>query len=99
MTRKRFIKLLMSRGYSRNEASNIAADTRSCGMGYSNAYKAEQVALAARIKLKEIDITAVCDAIRNIVDMATKVACAISKAVGAFAETYRAEMEVINENN
>lgn len=38
MTRKRFIKLLMSRGYSRNEADLIASAAVSGGRDYEHAY-------------------------------------------------------------
>ena len=38
MTRKRFIKLLMSKGYSRNEAVKIAADYNSRNIPYETAY-------------------------------------------------------------
>ena len=101
MTRKRFVKLLMAEGYSRNKACKIAADAWRNGLTYSSAYKAEQGFLAAKINLEKINlekinVDAMCDAIRQIVDVATKVALAISKAVGAFAEAYRAEMEAVN---
>lgn len=36
MTRKRFVKLLMSYGYSRNEAIVEAAEVRRCGFTYEN---------------------------------------------------------------
>ena len=93
MTRKRFIKLLMSRGYSRNEANTLAADARRCGMKYSNAYMAESAMRAAKINLKDIDFTAVCDAAIKVAEAATKVASAIAKAAYAFAKTYQEEME------
>ena len=38
MTRKRFIKLLMSRGYSRNEATTMALIAVGCGYTYDVAY-------------------------------------------------------------
>lgn len=94
MARKRFIKLLMSEGYSRNEANSIAADARISGLAYSTAYKAEQVAHDARINLKDIDIGAVCDAIRKVAEAAMKAASALVAAFGAFSETFNKEMEV-----
>lgn len=95
MTRKRFVKLLMADGYSRNEANTLAAYARS--YGYSKVYKAELVMRAAKIKLNNIDITAVCDAIRNIAEVVQKAASAFAKAAVAFAKTYTAEMEANNE--
>lgn len=41
MTRKRFIKLLMSHGISRNEAVKIAADYNSRNIPYKTAYVKE----------------------------------------------------------
>ena len=38
MTRKRFIKLLMSEGYSRNEAVDYACTFRRSGLSYSRMY-------------------------------------------------------------
>ena len=93
MTRKRFIKLLMADGYSRNDANTLAADARSYGMMYSNAYNLEHKLAGAKLDLKKVNIDAMVDAIRNIVDVASQVATAIYKAVCAFAATYQAEME------
>lgn len=44
MTRKRFIKLLMSHGISRNKAVEIAADYNSRNVPYKKAYKATGLA-------------------------------------------------------
>lgn len=38
MTRKRLVKLLMSEGYSRNEANSLAAETRETGIPYECMY-------------------------------------------------------------
>lgn len=38
MTRKRFIKLLMSKGYSRNEAVDYVNTSRSPGLSYCSMY-------------------------------------------------------------
>lgn len=92
MTRKRFVKLLMADGYSRNAANTAAMIARSRGIEYGTAYKANEIGL----KLDAAGVDALCNAVKNIVDIATKVAWAISKAVCAFAETYTKEMEKIN---
>lgn len=97
MTRKRFIKLLMAEGYSRNEANTIATDARNCGLDYKTTYKAESAICAAKLNLKNINISALCDAIGKIVDSAWKVSLAISKAMVAFAKTYQEEMEANHE--
>ena len=97
MTRKRFVKLLMADGFSRNEANIVSTAARNSGIDYKPAYKAEMALSATKSSLKNVDISAVCDAIRSVADMAIKVASATAKAVSAFAETYMAEMEANNE--
>lgn len=47
MTRKRFVKLLMSMGYSRNEANSTAIHARHCGKTYEQMY--------INIRLEEIN--------------------------------------------
>lgn len=97
MTRKRFVKLLMADGYSRNKANIVATAARNSGIGYKPAYKAEMALSATKLSLKNVDISAVCDAIRSVADIAIKVASAMAKAVAAFAETYTKEMEANHE--
>ena len=96
MTRKRFVKLLMADGYSRNEANKLATDVQYCGLSYSTAYRTESDMRGAIIKFKNIGFTAGRDAFRNIAEAAVKVVSAIAKAANAFAETYTAEMEALN---
>ena len=96
MTRKRFVKLLMADGYSRNEANTAAAYARNSGIKYSTAYPAVSAAQPLRIKFDDATIEAVCYAVRSVADMAIKVASAMAKAVAAFAEVYTKEMEAIN---
>ena len=43
MTRKRFVKLLMSRGYTRNEANSKAQAAVSAGVTYDSGYFAVQI--------------------------------------------------------
>ena len=93
MTRKRFVKLLMADGYSRNEANTVAAKARICGMRYSTAYSMRRLRIP-QIKLATANFDAFCEAVRNLADTALKVGVAISKAATAFAETYTKEMEV-----
>ena len=90
MTRKRFVKLLMSAGYDRNEANAHAADARRCWMQYS-------AACAVYSKMAEIDITAFCDSVRSIVITAARVAAALSNAAVAFAKAYQETMEASHE--
>lgn len=97
MTRKRFVKLLMADGYSRNEANIVATAARNCGFDYKPAYKAEIDFSAAKLSLKNVDTSAICDVIRNFVELVADVASAVAKAAGAFVEVYTKEMEANNE--
>lgn len=97
MTRKRFVKMLMAEGYSRNEANIVATAARNSGIDYKLAYKAERDLSAAKLSLKNVDISAICYAIGKIAEAAIKVASAMAKAVAAFAETYTKEMEANHE--
>ena len=47
MKRKRFVKLLMSRGYCRNDANNIANNVLKSNITYKQAYK--NVFLASKV--------------------------------------------------
>ena len=79
MTRKRFIKLLMSHDISRNEAVEIAADYNSRNIPYATAYVRETRKLMPCItidtgKLKQ-GVAAAGAAFRNL-------ASAINRALG-----------------
>lgn len=93
MTRKRFVKLLMADGYSRNSANNIAAAARNDGMKYSAAYSAEKATKAALKKLSCAAISTICDAIPALVDAVQKVACAAAEAVEAFTKAFQKSLE------
>lgn len=97
MTRKRFVKLLMAAGYDRNEANAIAADARSRGIEYNKVYIAANGILTAGIKWNGVDIDAVCDGFRKIVDAAQKVAQAVCNAAAAFTKAFLETMEATNE--
>lgn len=97
MTRKRFIKLLMAKGYSRNEANTAAKQCQTSRIEYRKAHTAIKACDVARIKFTTINIDAVCDAIRKIVDVVQKMAVAIGKAVTAFATVLTEEMEKSND--
>lgn len=43
MTRKRYIKLLMSHGVSRNQANNAALFVVLCGTSYAKDYKVSEI--------------------------------------------------------
>lgn len=48
MTRKRFIKLMMGMGYSRNEVNELAARARRYGMSYADRWRHERIKVFSR---------------------------------------------------
>lgn len=57
MSRKRFIKLLMSYGVSRNEAVKIAADYNRRNISYERAYEKYKNLMAVRLFSKRMSST------------------------------------------
>lgn len=86
MTRKRFIKLLMASGHSRDKANEIAALARDARITYETAYRATQKSVQAQIEAAVAAINATYEA-------AVKVCTSLVKTLHAFSETFRAEME------
>lgn len=103
MTRKRFIKLLMAEGYSRNEANELAMDVDE-GFSYDELYcihcaMPQIIDIIGRIKPAiEALVKGICEVIPTVVQIITEmlpVAVEAAKKLKATAE----ELEVINENN
>lgn len=88
MTRKRFVKLLMAKGRSRNDANAIAEIARKKGVSYQTAINAVHPALA---------VAKIADAIRGITedwcDMISHGAEALSRGITAFVETFNDAMQ------
>lgn len=81
MTRKRFVKLLMSRGYSRNEANQAALTAISGGHTYEGVY------FAVRVNDGDPEaVEAVRKACERIAEAAALVSRAIMEAVKMVAE-------------
>lgn len=81
MTRKRFVKLLMSKGYSRNGANAIAKAVQHLGTPYENEY----------IKLVPIHynlFVAIQEALDNIKDSFQQVGKAVTNALAAITVCY-----------
>lgn len=79
MTRKRFVKLLMSRGYSRNEANSKAQAAVSAGVTYEQAYFAVRVEAGDKEALEAVQ--AACERIVEAVRSITEAAMAASMAI------------------
>lgn len=89
MTRKRFVKLCMARGYSRNEAQELALDVRNDGRSYAEAMG---MADAARIVVPQL-AEAVAGAFASLGRMAAAAATGIAAACDAFSSAFNRAMQ------
>lgn len=83
MTRKRFTKLLMAQGYSRNEANLYATRARVLGHSYETAYYL--------INFKSVHI--IGEAVRNAMQTISKIVNAVGAGVTAFSSAYADAMK------
>lgn len=88
MTRKRFIKLLMAEGYSRNSANNIAGDVLKDGRSYAEAY--DQI--TRLLPLMQAMAAPIADAVKKMTEAIGRVTRAVAEAVSAAAEAFSAAM-------
>ena len=86
MTQKRFRKLLMSKGYERNDINKIVKETIKSGKPYAEVYK-------AMTALENINISCCVDAFTNALEQIRKAASAAAKAIAAFISTYHDAMK------
>ena len=84
MTSKRFIKLLMSKGFSRNEAQEFALDVQESRKTYAEAYSSYTALESLANSMPDIS-----SLLQNIRDSLIQFAGALVKAVGAFVETFQ----------
>lgn len=87
MTRKRYIKLLMSRGYDRNEAQREAEQARKSGLSYREAYMK-----GCRWFTLTGSINNLGEHLQEQIRKIGKIACAVSSGLQAFAETVAEKM-------
>lgn len=88
MTRKRFIKLLMSKGYSRNEAAALAAEVPGSGQSYVETY------IRADIYNRLVNnFPDVAEEAQRMAEGLTKIVQAFAAGVNAFGKAVREEME------
>lgn len=86
MTRKRFVKLLMSEGYSRNEANETATIRCALFGSYQSAYDKRDIT--------EDDIEfALLNSIIKACEICHRLTNALSKALASFSAAYREAME------
>ena len=93
MTRKRFVKLCMANGYSRNSANRIAEGVRAKGRTY-----AEGAAAVRALKKLEVSLSpALAETIERATKAINKMAKAVSAGVAAFSKAYRSAMDAMEE--
>ena len=88
MTRKRFVKLLMAEGYSRNSANKIADDLRMDGYSYAEGYDH----IVRLVPLVQAMIPVVADAARAAAEAIGKIARAACDAATAAIRAFNAAM-------
>lgn len=94
MTRKRFVKLLMAKGFSRNRANELAEAARLSGRSYAEVYKVGPIAVEVLINNLAKSLG---PAIRAMSESLGRMVTAIGKGVAAFCEAYDAAMAGIQK--
>lgn len=101
MTRKRYVKLLMGHGYSRNEANRCAQEIADDGGNYQEEYD-DQVEAWRILEGLNVDkmreamqrlTQAVVETFPKFVEALTRTVEAINAGLSAFGEAYRAAMD------
>lgn len=90
MTRKRFVKLLMAQGISRNAANEIAWNRHLCKGGYAEAYEAWNSVHGLSCVLNS--------SISEMVDKATNAVETLVKAIGASVSAFSSVLTVSLQN-
>lgn len=100
MTRKRFVKLMMAEGYSRNSANALARQVVKEGISYHKGYRAVTAWSRLTKKLKEA-LVPFTEAVRKIGQAFAEVSRAAKQAytLGKAAEAYRAGMDAYYERH
>ena len=88
MTRKRFVKLLMAEGYSRNGANAIAEDVLKDGYSYAEGYSH----VVRILPLVQAMLPAVSDAVQTAAEMIGRLARAVCDAASAAVQAFSAAM-------
>lgn len=88
MTRKRFVKLLMSKGVSRNQANGIAQQYISGGLSYESGYRIWKIANSLKDPMTQIGevVNRATSAIQNLVS-------AIGAATSAFSSVLSVSLQ------
>lgn len=93
MKQKRFRKMLMSKGYGRNEVDVIVKNAIQLKKPYAEIYK------ALELQEKAINIVFDAGAFQEAIKQLNKVAQACGKALRAFADTFTEAMREGRDND
>ncbi len=88
MTRKRFVKLLMAEGYSRNDANDIADEVLEDGFSYAEAYDH----ITRMLPLVQAILPAVSDVVHQAAETIGRLAGAVCEAASAAVKAFTAAM-------
>lgn len=88
MTRKRFVKLLMAEGYSRNGANEIADEVLEDGFSYAEGYEY----VMRMLTLVQETLQALSDEVHRSVEIIGRFAGAACDAVSAAVKAFSAAM-------
>ena len=82
MTRKRYIKLLMAAGYSRNEAASLAAIAQSMGVPYAEALSNDNAYQFSKA-IKRVT-SAIVDEIPSFIEGIVNAAVSLAETITAY---------------
>lgn len=88
MTRKRFVKLLMAEGYSRNSANTLADDVIADGYSYAEGY----AHITRLLPLIEKMVDPLADAVEKATEAICRFGNAVSAAASAAVQAFNAAM-------
>lgn len=89
MTRKRFVKLMMSRGFDRNTANWLAAQARCGGKSYAEVYAADGHYQINNFPQLDISFEQVAEAAKRAV-------AALAAGFAAFSKAFKEKMEEVS---
>lgn len=88
MTRKRFVKLLMSQGYSRNGANEIAIASRAIKDSYEEAYRHY-----TNLNSLSAHVQPLTEALNSLTKAVTKIVSSFGVAASAFSSAFSVAMQ------
>lgn len=100
MTRKKFVKLLMAEGYSRNSANLLARQVVAKGVSYQKGYQAATAVSRIAKKFREA-LGPICEAAKKVGESFAAVLRATAPVfrLGEALEAYKAGMDAYDKSH